>query len=145
MKIKNDLLILKTNTFIKIKNIAKMKNRGKLITFSFLMLVIAACNNAGNDKLLLGKWNGAEWLIDGKPSNYDVKNTFFNFDSTGHYTFDYSGNNEKGTYKLENEMLFTTPDNEKEIMVKITKQTKDSLVFEMNRSGQPEQLTLIRK
>ena len=122
-----------------------MKPQKKLIAFSMLLLMVAACNNADNSKLLLGKWNGVEWLIDGKPSDYDVQNTFFNFDSTGHYTFDYSGNNEKGTYKLENEMLFTTPDNEKEMMVKITKQTKDSLVFEMNRSGQPEQLTLIRK
>ena len=122
-----------------------MKPQKKLIAFSTLLLMIAACNNGGNDILLLGKWNGAEWLIDGKPSDYDVQNTFFNFDSTGHYTFDYSGNNEKGTYKLENEMLFTTPDNQKEMMVKIMKQTKDSLVFEMNRSGQPEQLTLIRK
>lgn len=122
-----------------------MKPQKKLIAFSTLLLMIAACNNGGNDILLLGKWNGAEWLIDGKPSDYDVQNTFFNFDSTGHYTFDYAGNNEKGTYKLENEMLFTTPDNQKEMMVKIMKQTKDSLVFEMNRSGQPEQLTLIRK
>lgn len=114
------------------------------LAFFIILLLVSSCGNPENDKLLLGKWHGAEWLIENKPSDYDVQNTFFVFDSTGHYTFDYSGNHEKGTYKLENEMLFTTPENEKEMMVKIALKTKDSLVFEMNRGGQSEKLTLIR-
>lgn len=111
---------------------------------SFLFFIVA-CGNADNGKLLIGKWSGTEWLVEGKPSDLDVKNTFFSFDTTGHYTFEYSGNTEKGTYKVENDMLFTTPDHENEMMVKIAKQTQDSLVFEMNRGGRPEQLTLIKK
>ena len=42
-------------------------------------------------------------------------------------------------------MLFTTALKQNEIMVKIMKLTKDSLVFDMNRGGQPETLTLLKK
>ena len=41
-------------------------------------------------------------------------------------------------------MLFTKPAGEKEIMVKIAKLTGDSLIFDMNRSGQSETLILTR-
>jgi len=86
-----------------------------------------------------------EWLVEGKVSGLNAAQTSFSFDSTGRYIFDYNGNIESGTYKVENDMLFTTPDKQREIMVKIARLTTDTLIFEMNRSGKPELLSLLRK
>ncbi len=105
---------------------------------------ISSCSNGENNKLIIGNWSGSEWLVDGKPSGRNTTETHFMFDDKGNYTFTYSGTAEKGTYKVENKMLFTRPENQQEIMVKIAKLTKDSLVFDMNRSGASELLTLLR-
>ena len=111
----------------------------------FLLLFFFSCENTVNNKMIVGSWAGAEWLVEDKPSANDALHTFFTFDSTGAYTYEYGGNKEKGTYKVENDNLFTTPANELEMMVKIVKLTNDSLVFDMSRGGQKEQLTLLRK
>ena len=109
------------------------------------LLLILSCNNSENSKLIVGNWYGSNWLIDGKPSDLKVQSTYFTFNDKGDYTYEYAGNKEAGKYKVENDMLFTTPANQQEIMVKITKLTKDSLIFEMNRGGRPESLTLLKK
>ena len=104
----------------------------------------STCGNTETNKLIIGKWSGKEWLINGSPSNRNVAETHFTFDEKGNYTYTYSATVEKGTYKVENDMLFTKPGNQQEIMVKITKLNKDTLIFDMNRGGQPELLTLVR-
>jgi hypothetical protein len=109
------------------------------------LTLLASCSSSENSKLIIGTWHGVSWLIDGKPSNLKVESTAFSFNDKGEYTYEYAGSKEKGKYKVENDMLFTTPANQQEIMVKITKLTKDTLVFNMNRSGQTETLTLLRK
>ena len=95
--------------------------------------------------MIIGEWDATEWLVRGEPSESNASGSAFTFNDKGDYTFKHGGNIEKGTYKVENDMLFTTPDKQEEIMVKIEKLTKDSLVFGMNRGGQEEILTLIRK
>ena len=94
--------------------------------------------------MIIGKWVGIEWLVENAPSNLNAVGTSFTFDEKNNYTFDYAGNVEKGTYKVENDMLFTTPEGEREIMVRIEKLSGDSLVFKMNRGGRDEKLTLLR-
>ena len=111
----------------------------------FISTILLSCADTTNNKMIIGEWDGAMWLIDGKPSNLRAAETHFSFDSTGKYSFRYAGNNETGTYKVENDMLFTKPEGEKEIMVKIATITQDSLVFDMNRSGQAETLILTRR
>jgi hypothetical protein len=120
-----------------------MKFIKKIFAIVFL-LFISSCSNDENNKLIIGNWSGSEWLVNGMPSDRNVIETHFMFDDKGNYTFTYSGTEEKGTYKVENKMLFTKPANQQEIMVKITKLTKDSLVFDMNRGGASEVLTLLR-
>jgi hypothetical protein len=51
---------------------------------------------------------------------------------------------EKGTYYINGNELFTTPDGGTKMMVKLDKLTTDSLVMHMNRGGTSETLTLIR-
>jgi hypothetical protein len=97
-----------------------------------------------NKALLVGDWKGAEWLVNGQPSEYDATKVIFHFGGDGGYTSDFGGDIEKGTYILRDDKLYTTPDEQLEIMVQISKLTKDSLIFDMNRSGQPEQLTLVK-
>ena len=111
----------------------------------FLLFLLSCNNNSENNKLIIGNWSGAEWLVNGAPSGHNAGDTRFTFNDKGEYSFEYGENREKGTYKIENDMLFTTPTGQQEIMVKITRLTKDSLIFDMNRGGQPETLTLLKK
>jgi hypothetical protein len=109
-----------------------------------IILFSSSCGNSINNKNIVGKWKGIEWLINGHPSDRNAGETTFSFDNEGNYTFSSSGIFEKGSYNVENDMLFTKPEDQQEIMVRINKLTKDSLVFDMNRGGQPETLVLLR-
>ncbi len=118
---------------------------------SFLLFACAtfctmlfSCSESPNSKMIRGNWKATEWLVNGQPSETNAQQTFFSFDDKGNYSFDHAATKETGTYKVENDMLFTTPKGQNEMMVKIMKLTADSLVFDMNRGGQPETLTLLR-
>ena len=118
--------------------------------FSFLLPVAilfftASCNKSEVDKRIFGNWAGVEWLVEGQPSTHTPGDAIFTFDSLGVYTFTYQDNIEKGTYYINGNQLFTTPDGGIKMMVKIPKLTVDTLVFYMNRGGQAETLTLVRK
>lgn len=115
------------------------------IIITFFLLLFSSCGNTENNKLIIGNWSGTEWLVNNKPSGMDAAGTRFSFNDNGEYTFEYNETKEKGTYKVENDMLFTTATGQEEIMVRITRLTKDSLVFDMSRGGQPETLILLRK
>ncbi|MGG9971965.1 lipocalin family protein [Ferruginibacter sp. SUN002] len=122
-----------------------MKKSISILSIVSVLFILISCGDTTNNKLIIGSWQGAEWLVNGQPSDNNAKATSFTFNEKGDYTFNYGGVIEKGTYKVENAMLFTTPEKQQEIMVNITKLTNDSLVFDMNRGGQPETLTLLRK
>jgi hypothetical protein len=123
-----------------------MKILHRLIFLSLaLSLLTVSCINTDNKKLLVGNWKGAEWLVNGNPSEYDAKLVSFQFAEDGGYQSDFGGDKEKGTYIVRDEKLFTTPEGQLEIMVEIAKLTKDSLVFNMNRSGQAETLILVKE
>jgi len=94
--------------------------------------------------MLLGEWTGAQWLIEGQTADYDATSTFFSFQDGGSYTYRYTDMEEKGTYYINRNELFTTPDGGIKMMVKIEKLTSDSLVMNMNRGGTSETLTLVR-
>jgi hypothetical protein len=120
----------------------KIRFVGIVFMFSLFMF---SCIHSENKALLVGDWKGVEWLVNGMPSEYDAKKVTFHFANDGGYSSDFGGDKEKGTYILRDDKLFTTPDGQLEIMVLISKLTKDSLVFDMNRSGQSETLILIKK
>lgn len=115
------------------------------IAILFILLALfSSCIESVNNKLIVGKWKAVEWLESGTPNVTKAENTSFVFDEKEHYTFTHNGTAKKGTYKVENNLLFTTEEGMQEIMVNITKLTADSLVFDMNNGGTPEQLTLIK-
>jgi len=122
-----------------------MKHLYSIFTSVLLITFLLSCSDPENKKLILGKWTGTEWLVQGHPSTHTPEEASFTFDDAGNYSFEYAGNIEKGTYYTNNNQLFTTPDGGIKMMVKIPKLTKDTLIFDMNRGGQAEQLTLVRK
>ncbi|MBK8711939.1 MAG: lipocalin family protein [Niastella sp.] len=79
------------------------------------------------------------------PGSHDANAVHFNFDDKGNYTYQYASLHEAGTYKIENDMLFTKLPNENEMMVKIVKLSADSLVFDMSRNGTDETLFLLKE
>ena len=121
-----------------------MQKTKVILVILFISNIISSCMHSENKALLVGDWKGAEWLVGGNPSEYDAKKVSFHFGNDGGYNSDFGGDIEKGTYILRDDKLFTTPDGQLEIMVLISKLTKDSLVFNMNRSGRAETLTLVK-
>ncbi len=118
------------------------------LLFSLALLVFAglfSCKENENEKLLPGKWSGVEWLIDGQPSTYAVTSTSFEFLPDGSYQYRYQDRIEKGSFYLSGNELYTTPEGGVKMMVKLRKLTADSLIFDMNRGGQAESLTLVRQ
>ncbi len=114
----------------------------------FLLLTLCsfiACHTSENKKLILGHWQAVEWLVDGTAVDRDIPGTTFMFNDKGEYVFTNNGNTEKGTYKVDEDELYTTPDKQQEIKVRIARITKDTLIFDMNRGGAPELLTLIHQ
>ena len=119
--------------------------RTLLFIYIFLIpLLCISCFDAKKKKLLLGEWTGVEWVSGSTPVPVNPENTIFQFDPDGHYSLKFEGNVETGKYAYANNQLFTTPDGGIRMMVKIEKLTDDTLIFNMNRGGQPERLTLVR-
>ncbi len=121
-----------------------MKINWSILPFLASFTLLFSCNNGEHNKMILGKWSGIEWLVDGHPSSHTPGEAVFTFNEDGIYSFEYAGNVENGKYYVNNNELFTTPDGGIKMMVKIPKITQDTLIFDMNRGGQAEKLTLIR-
>lgn len=116
----------------------------RLLLTVIIISALQSCGDTTNNTLIIGKWQAVSWTAGDQPSGNNASGTSFQFDSTGHYIFDYGATRQKGTYKVENNMLFTRAEGQQEIMVLIEKLTNDSLVFNMNRGGQAEKLSLVR-
>lgn len=113
----------------------------------FLACSIISCNNTPNpnEKLVIGNWQAISWVNTAGQPVEQTQTVQFNFTADGKYSYTNEGVKETGTYKIENDMLFTTAEKQNEMMVKIAKATTDSLVFEMSRGGQNEVLSLVKK
>jgi hypothetical protein len=118
--------------------------RSYFLLSGLAIVSLSACDTTQNAKQIVGNWSASEWLVNGKPSE-DAKGTSFQFKEDGNYTYNYGGTAESGLYKIDGENLYTTPTGGQTIMVHIMRLSKDSLVFDMNRSGRSETLTLLRR
>ncbi len=118
----------------------------KLLTLALAISAILSCQKV-NDKnpLLLGAWQGTEWLIMDKPSGMDATQVTFEFKEDGTYTAQFGTQNQSGTWRTEKDKLYTTETGKKEILVKLLKYDGAVLDFEMNRGGQKEILKLVKK
>ncbi|MEO6131850.1 MAG: lipocalin family protein [Saprospiraceae bacterium] len=121
-----------------------MNPSGQIILLLAVMVWLQACSKNEKTNMIIGRWKGSEWLVEGSPSSHAPEQAIFTFSEDGTYSFEYAGDMEHGTYYVNNSQLFTTPDGGIKIMVKIPKLTRDTLIFDMNSGGQGEKLTLIR-
>ena len=108
------------------------------------LMVLFSCAERIDKKLLPGEWKGVEWIVAGIDGKIDATTATFSFKDDGQYSYSYNDAVENGKYYVVNGELYTTPDGGSKMMVKIEKLTQDSLVFNMNRGGQAETLTLLR-
>jgi hypothetical protein len=110
-----------------------------------LPLLFAQCKQEDNKPLLLGKWQGVSWKVNGKESGRDYKSTHFDFKADDTYSTAYDTQTEKGTFRLSGDKLYTTGENKIEKMVKLSTLTADTMVMDMNRAGESEALILAKK
>jgi Lipocalin-like domain len=110
-----------------------------------LPLVFAQCKQEDNKPLLLGKWQGVSWKVNGKESGRDYKSVNFDFKADDTYSTAFDGQSEKGTFRLTADKLYTTGENKIEKMVKLSTLTADTMVMDMNRAGESEALVLAKK
>ncbi len=111
----------------------------------FLTLALPACKRVNdNNPALIGKWQGKEWLVFGKPMDQDAAQVAFEFTAEGDYSAQFGSEEESGVWRTEKDKLYTTAQGKKEIMVKILQLDATTLKFEMNRGGQQETLELTK-
>ncbi|MCC6726084.1 MAG: lipocalin family protein [Saprospiraceae bacterium] len=95
----------------------------------------------GYQTAIKGKWQATHWAT--ASGERPVENVNFDFHGET-YNAKLGLKDETGSFRLDGDKLYTTAQGQQEIMVKIKRLTPDSLVFEMNRGGVQEILTLNR-
>jgi Lipocalin-like domain len=115
------------------------------LLFIPLFLLFAHCKQEDNKPLLIGKWQGVSWKVNGKESGRDYKSVNFDFKMDDTYSTAFDTQLEKGTFRLAGDKLYTTGENKIEKMVKLSTLTADTMVMDMNRAGESEALILAKK
>lgn len=111
------------------------------------LLMLLSCQQEDKTPLLLGTWKGASWSVGNKDSGRNASNVRFQFNADDTYSASFEGSKEKGTFRLRGDgKLFTTAEGSTKIekAVKLAKITADTIVMNMNRVGDREQLILIK-
>lgn len=114
-----------------------------IIIVGLLTLNVLSCKDVEQGKLIKGKWKCIAWTSNGQAVN-DLANVGFEF-KEGTYEYVNHSLKQKGTYKVEGGNLYSTPENDLEIAVRIEKLTQDTLIFDMNRAGTSETMILVRE
>ena len=120
----------------------------KIILSALILSALVGCKQDDSKKqLIFGKWQGTAWTVAGKDSGRDAKSVNFEFKNDDTYSASFGGQGEKGVFKLTEDKLYTTADagNKIEKMVKLSTLTADTIVMDMNRVGDSEQLILVKK
>ena len=115
----------------------------KSILLFLLPLIFAACKT--DNPQILGEWTGISWEVEGKPSGRDATQMHFKFNADDTYTLTFGAMGEKGKFKLKGNKLYTTEEGKLEKMVEIKLPSSDTMIMNMNRQGDAEELVLVRQ
>jgi hypothetical protein len=115
----------------------------QFILLSILVCVVSACASSLDASYLPGFWKTVEWKVVSSGQVIDNQMDFL-FTTNDRYAVDYGSQREKGSFYLAGEYLHTKEDGALEKSVRVTKLTMDSMIFEMNRAGSIEVVTLIK-
>jgi hypothetical protein len=114
--------------------------------FSILVLLVFCFANCAPDlgyqTAIQGKWQAVNWTAAGSQTR-STDNVSFDFQGDK-YSAKLGGRDESGSFRIQGDKLYTHAEGQQEIMVKIQRLTADSMVFEMNRGGTPELMTLVK-
>ena len=119
----------------------------KYLIFALLLpCLLLACQQDNQYKeKIIGQWQVDKWLVGKERTEKQSLTAIFNFQPGGQYDVDYTTQKEVGTYRIAGSKLYTTEEGQMEKMVKITRLTADTMVFEKNRAGQFEVLILLKQ
>jgi len=115
----------------------------KLFLLPLLALFCLACSSSLDASLLPGTWTTIEWKVLSTGELRSNKMDFA-FTTNDRYAVDYGSALEKGSFYLAGEYLHTKEDGAIEKSVRLRKLTRDTMIFEMNRAGSIEVVTLAR-
>jgi hypothetical protein len=113
-----------------------------LIFSAFLFIASCAFPTANTP---LGEWKGSQWLVKGQDSGRKAEAVEFTFNEDGQYSAVYGSQEEEGTYRVEDNKLFTKSEGLEKMVQYYLSEGKDTLILDMNRGGTMEQLVLIKK
>jgi len=117
----------------------------KLLIIACSILLLISCQQEDKTPLLIGNWKGVSWTVDGKKSGRNAANARFEFKNDNTYKATFEGSKEAGTFRLRfDNKLFTTEAGKIEKSVLLSKITADTIVMDMNRVGDREQLILVK-
>ena len=117
----------------------------KMILPIISLVIALSCQDVENMKHIQGKWKCVQWSVAEDQDANNSQDVHFTFLEDKTYSYTNGGMVEKGTYKIEGGNLYTTPENQLEMSVKLEKLTADSMIFQMSRGGMPETMTLIKE
>jgi len=119
--------------------------RNQTISWAFLFLILClSCQSGENNKYIVGEWEKENWYV--KQTQKPIAQTMhFQFDSLGEYSIDYGSEIEKGKYWINYGQLYTQEEGQNEKNVQIVRLDSNTLILEMNRSGQIEVLELKKR
>lgn len=123
--------------------------RNSILSLVLLALFsLTACNSSDERlPLLYGDWQGVSWTRNGAPASADPGQVMFSFNEDFSYTATLGQQKEEGDFVFRDSKLYTTATGNSKVekVVGILKLEGDSLVFDMNRQGDPEKLVLLRQ
>lgn len=113
-----------------------------LLLFSVLIF-LASC--ASDNPKLHGTWQGVTWEVNGEDAKRNAPAVTFQFNEDDTYSVNWGAQTEEGTYSLRRDKLYSTETGKLEKVVQIEMPTAETLVLLMNRQGDHERLTLVKK
>ncbi|MAT56177.1 MAG: hypothetical protein CMN32_17035 [Saprospirales bacterium] len=119
-----------------------MKN---LFIAFFAILTLAACQNDLDRNLLIGNWQGSKWTVNGDANQRDATSVKFTFNEDGTYTASYGSQTEQGTWYISGDKLYTHAEGQQEKKVRLEELSATKVVFDMNRAGTSEKMTLVKE
>lgn len=113
------------------------------IFLSIVGLSLLSCGSSLDASYLPGLWQTVDWKVVATGQRIDNKMDFA-FTTSDRYAVDYGSQKEEGSFYLAGEYLHTKEDSALEKSVRVSKLTRDTMIFEMNRAGSIEVVTLVK-